>query len=488
MPPIRKRKFYGVNKFRFSDSDWCGPGWSDGKWQSNRCGYATSRNRWDQVCKEHDCDLASGMDEATADLKFARNINNPFVGYAPYAFHKINNMFTPNWSNRGAPSKARSLDYNGSSSGIGYSKQGYQSSIMNVNKHQKVTQNGSRKTVKLYNEYGGVVEETSEVGEPISQVLYVGHSTYIREQMALSIWCSIIKKLLEKCNYDVPSLDATLIPLPTSPFSVRVKYQTSENLGFSNFDSISAGNVLDLAQSCVDNFTSNVQYWFKEIQLTTTGLDLNGVQAGTMSLERCVIKMFVKSKMMIQNTTPSASGSDQLDVLGTNPLKFRKYVIKRPNFEIASFHSQDDPLFGANDVGKPSLSSGLIAFYNNLGFTPNQARYLAEAPRPQMINECNGVTNGVLQPGCFLHNDVIYKTSLYLKTFYAGSDNPVTKTLSEYGKCEVFAFDKFLDSRAEATAPSINYQIQYTVITSLTFKKTAPTAAYKTVQIESYAA
>ena len=80
------------DKFRFEGTDWCGPGWSDGKWQSNNGGYSTARSRFDQACKEHDSNLANHKGTKYSDLKFYKAVDNILVGAAPYIVHSIKEL------------------------------------------------------------------------------------------------------------------------------------------------------------------------------------------------------------------------------------------------------------------------------------------------------------------------------------------------------------------------------------------------------------
>lgn len=69
MPPYGKHRRHLSFKYH---GLYCGPGWSDGKYQSSVCGYAPAVDEFDQTCKEHDCLYASGADLKDADESFYR--------------------------------------------------------------------------------------------------------------------------------------------------------------------------------------------------------------------------------------------------------------------------------------------------------------------------------------------------------------------------------------------------------------------------------
>lgn len=59
---------------------YCGPGWSDGEYQSSVCGETPPIDEFDQSCQVHDCAYYLGGDLTAADLSFAKQ--NIFKGTA----------------------------------------------------------------------------------------------------------------------------------------------------------------------------------------------------------------------------------------------------------------------------------------------------------------------------------------------------------------------------------------------------------------------
>jgi len=58
--------------FKYHRGGWCGPGWSDGKWQRSKAGYYTAVDEFDQTCKEHDIAYDIGTALKKADYTFYR--------------------------------------------------------------------------------------------------------------------------------------------------------------------------------------------------------------------------------------------------------------------------------------------------------------------------------------------------------------------------------------------------------------------------------
>ncbi len=60
--------------------NWCGPYWSDGRFQESRRGYAPATSEFDETCRQHDFAYADSGDLRSADLLFARqNVGRGFV-------------------------------------------------------------------------------------------------------------------------------------------------------------------------------------------------------------------------------------------------------------------------------------------------------------------------------------------------------------------------------------------------------------------------
>lgn len=57
--------------YRFH-GNWCGPGWSDGRYVDSRQGYAPAVDEFDETCRQHDFALAGGTRDRVADATFVR--------------------------------------------------------------------------------------------------------------------------------------------------------------------------------------------------------------------------------------------------------------------------------------------------------------------------------------------------------------------------------------------------------------------------------
>lgn len=74
MAPIKRRNKWGKQSTLFPvryHGNWCGPGWSAGKWQDSKCDLSVPAiDEFDATCKTHDCAYDLGYDKKKADYQF----------------------------------------------------------------------------------------------------------------------------------------------------------------------------------------------------------------------------------------------------------------------------------------------------------------------------------------------------------------------------------------------------------------------------------
>lgn len=81
--------------------NWCGPGWSDGKYQSSVRGFAPAIDEFDETCRQHDFQHADGHDLDLADARFVEDnfgtsLKRSAAALAVYANHKLRNTVQNN--------------------------------------------------------------------------------------------------------------------------------------------------------------------------------------------------------------------------------------------------------------------------------------------------------------------------------------------------------------------------------------------------------
>jgi len=486
----RKRKL-----FNWEDTNWCGSRRSDGKWTSNRCGFAPAVSSFDQACKDHDCNLSRGMDEAQADLEFAGSVDNPIVGYGPYVYHKFRKILSGNnkLMDLPTPNASQAMEQDRKSTiFVDQHDPSNPSAIHHVGEKKLRPLSGSRKTTTYLWENGGTAVEIPTPGTAISSTLFFGHSTYNRTDQAIAIWASIVKKLFEKAGFDIPALDYFVTPAGGggATYTVQVRYSRSTLAPLETFTTANTNTVNDAATLINIGFqtlSAGENLTFSEAILRWTGADATPEPLATMNLSRLVINQLHKSHLTLQNVTPAAAGSESTEVLSTNPLKFMKYYCKSPVFNIASFQNESNPLASVGGLGRPDADQKIVFFNQNAAFSSNQKSYLREIVNPSNVIDCVAVGKGVLQPGAIMHSNVAYKSGIYLNTFYSQHQpTGLDQAPKMYGNCEVFCLEKVIDSRSESTPPVVVWEIRHSIVTSLTYGKTHPTVPFKSITSSVY--
>lgn len=513
----RKREinYYGPNKFRFPRTSYCGPGWSDNKWQNSVCGYSTARSYLDQNCKEHDCSYYHG-DEEAADWRFARNVSNPLIGFAPLVSHKINNIMAPHKKYNSPPYTPRTHQNNrshpytrtaplsvqrGATRAVARAVQAvsnisYGVGSMRSIKGRKIKRNGTKKGVVYQHETGGTAQEVAVATNPISQVLYIGHTTHQRIRESVTIWAALFKALMQKAGFDVPNLTESFLSSTSAnnDYSWTLTYQIDDQAALST-TSGTIGSIDSMATSVVTTLnalTNPRRILFKLFTLNDTN-DVTQLKPNAfMNLERTLIHLKSTSQLSIQNVTPNEGDSGPLgqsftDKSGTNPLKGKLFVMNYASFQLATGSKVPDSMFGLANLGK-GASNQLIQLYNEAGTSSDMKTALKDIPMPNMIYKCSKEAPVYVVPGALAKSYIKYTTTMYLNTFYDGNNNTQTYgiTNGEFGKCAIFALDKVIDTRNEKTAPAVTWQIDNTFLCHVSQKKMSPTIPFKNITNDVY--
>jgi hypothetical protein len=507
----RERLYYATDKFKFNKSEWCGPGWSDGKWQSNRCGYATARSHFDQACKNHDCNLADGMSEQKADAIFWGECPNPIIGMAPHLYHTAkknlelfhsskNNLM----SHLATPHKERKNDkmaIDGNTAiemGPGAMAMGGNSNVFKISGKVREQRN-QHKGVGFYYESGGQNTETIATGLNSSKVLYIGHGTRSRIRDETAIWCAIVKKLANKAGLDVTNLENAFAGSGTAhSYQLRVYYVQSSVGSEKQYASTFLNNVsvlnlvatfLTFIQATANNNTFQDKLYFKGISLFV-GSTTDNRELATMTLSKCQISMNIHCELLWQNNTLAAStgtNNNLTDIETACPVNVVQYSIKNGAFGIEGFDHYDDALLSSNNLGKTSATTYYGSFYSgNVNIVPELIKFLSSPPAHNDVKWCTAVHGGVLQPGAMLLSVVTHNSKLMLDQFYDNSTSTDANNLSngEYGRCHWLAISKTIDGRFAKSTLAGTWETKLYQECEMGYTRGPQTETFKTVQLE----
>jgi len=224
--------------------NYCGPGWSAGKYQNSVCSTVPALDEFDMTCKEHDCAYATpGADLKAADEKFYsqnrgkgfkrhmaaiavgtqgffRDPADPSTEHIPYVEPKRapNSDSTPFSTNMATVARKGKLSKGSRRTGGTRSRTKKVArrrvKRKNVKKSKKVgrksRKKNSRKSGKgVPNIASGLqfTRETGGVAATIQPAMYLGHATFPLYTAREYFWGAVIKALCLKIGMVVPAID-----------------------------------------------------------------------------------------------------------------------------------------------------------------------------------------------------------------------------------------------------------------------------------------
>jgi len=217
-----------------------------------------------------------------------------------------------------------------------------------------------RKSVNQYLSSGFKIttEITGSVSDP--DCVYLGHSTFSGYQALSLAQACLVRKLLLKAGYSINAMTEKL----GEPFRFElltkndtdgvITAYTYENLITETiFDIVgdlatgttgSFGNLFNVTLGYVVGNTSNdlsvTAPWQLNLYIFDTGVVNTFRKVCTLPLREMFIHLKAKSELKIQNRSVSATGSESVDTVNSNPIEGRSYSFKTaaPRSKIDGMH------------------------------------------------------------------------------------------------------------------------------------------------------
>lgn len=511
------RYFYGFNKFRLPGTNYCGPGWSDGKWTASRVGSAPALSRTDQACKNHDASYARGEDRTAADWRFSREVKNPLIGYAPLLGNKLlgnNNMRqrhnstptprTPHSRERSMSMSSASMRSHRSYGSDFPSSAGGGNSIVTKATGKPMQVKPSTKGISYFFQSGGQISEgVGVVGKPVSHTLYIGVTTRSMFNEQVAVWAALVKKLYQKAGYVVPELDtAIVIQSGTTKYvwvNLVVTYPDTNTLGGYDGPQVTGGQSINqIATAIAGNMapsglnTEGIVFQQLELREGTTGSDFN--QIASIDLRHVIVHQKVVSHMKVQNNTLGAniaSTQQFTDTLTACPLSVTEYHVNQGSFAITGDNRATSALESLYGYGKSDPITYKGSFFNRqANFSGTDTNQLETPPSKKTVMNCTKVKSTTLQPGGILIAVVEHKSSFSLHKMYQEKrlSNTTDKntTIGEYGRCVWLGLTKTIDGLYEKTPPVVTWQTEVYLETSVSSYLPKTTNVLKVVADEIY--
>lgn len=482
--------------------NYCGPGWSGGQYRKDNKYPVEAIDSWDVACMKHDAAIGQGESLWKADKEFlfsGFSNWNPMTPF-PIIYHGIKGDFTPPSSpqkkelktpprnstttpyptplsmakakkrsaSRKASPKRKKQRSNSLKKSRSAGKKAARSAFRarfgaGTTRHStsfKKTKTKLKqfKGVSYIYETGATISETPNVGQPISQAVYLGHSTANESKRQLLYWTIAVKQLLKKGGYQVNDMKA-----PYNGVYIHIVYEGTNVVGQVTFDT-SAGLTMETMSSALrDQFdtATTVVKTFKIMELRSTADGATALALASLNLETMLVKYRVESELKFQNITKSASGSSVTDIVSVNPVHCRKYFINQ-GYVANGVISRQDTSKLTNDAQLGFADdNGIIGFYNQ-ALGSNEQGFYRNLPGKHSFAQCRKLSETYIKPGALVKDKLYYSHTTYFNTIFEQPDSTTADTagnVSTYGRCHLLGFEKLIDNRAETSAIEFNYEI-----------------------------
>lgn len=509
MPPINSHKRYKRIKYH---GNWCGPGWSAGKFQDSVDEDYPAIDEFDETCKTHDRAYARGEDLKAADMAFyeanvGKGIKRTAAAYAVGLQGKLrslpekNNMLpvrgrsrssnrvrsasappTPRASvqrgrrrtrstsaNRStsrnvrrrlfSPSRSRSRSFSRSRSRASSSRgRGSSGSVhMSTNSVSRMRSLGKLGTLQTQG-----VQITIEHGNTFSSssAVYIGHATCPSNVMRRGIYRALVKKILIAARKLNNKWDA--VPLfNVATDEIRITYRQGLDPGATavNHTVIVGGNTQEgIAGQFYSHFETvqMTQSVFMYITYIPAGATLNPNFIGvtTIDLQKCYIKMSVNSNLKIQNRTVSVTADNEADDVNNVPLIGKSYSGTGTGAKFVHSTAGNVPFVADN-------FKGVIQRAGNVN-------ELAEPPSPRLFDRVQKHGTVSLEPGEIMTSNLKYTKSILLDNLIAIAYNEYEDAQAGHryhqkyiGFFKFFGLEKKIDAVASTSENVVNVAYEH---------------------------
>lgn len=430
---------------------YCGPGWSDGDYQSSVCGYATAVDEFDQTCKEHDCAYAKYGPHAEADHAFhdsnvGRGIKRTFAGRIVLSQNnKL--MYTPQNSKKktqivrvDVPKKntaEAAINVSTTMSGaqaIGAHFGGKFASTKAVDAISK----------KMMSTSSGTQYHYETRGDPITggEIVWFGHAT-IGYDYLVTQWCrSVVKALLNKCGYQFRDWnDQVAVELEgwtivsayhTNNTTVAISTVTTAPLfAFNTYDTLAA-TLFRNSWTTATAANPEIQPLYVTFQRTISTIP---VILGRLWLDGQKMSIVATSRLAVQNTTLGQSAdadADTTDSITAVPLVGKIYEFKGNYARKVGINQDPADLICSNHV---TVTTGVA--------NPTASLSFSEPVDSYSFYGCKKVRNIKMQPGEIKTDQFSSAFTVNTRQFFQNYTNKIAIDKSHsYGHSHFFALEK----------------------------------------------
>lgn len=322
---------------------------------------------------------------------------------------------------------------------------------------------------------------TAEPGSHPSPIgaVWTGVSALTVEDFQVTVLLSILRKLCAAKGLEFNSGDELVSETITATGANIASFSYSyinANDGeefIHSFDVADAQRWIDVAnswQANIDtNFTTFADYRFNKIwmltKIDTLGNENSALPILSLSLIDMKISFNCTHAINIQNRTRDSGGSDSTNVIDSNPLKGRLYVIQGSRVNI---NLQNIGVGGSGVIaGHPNRASGRYRWDPQIWTDPDYQQLFARLVPQAAFDNCYESANVYLQPGEIKRASVSFKREmkfdkLFLKTFLPNAvyGSPTNSYPYQFGRSIMIGFEKVVRTATVDSAEAYASRIQ----------------------------
>lgn len=391
------------------------------------------------------------------------------------------------------PFKRRRIQVERIASSAGYKPKGFTSKRKRYRKLSKSRRKRGSKTTKGKANFINGMQQRIEATQKVQdlQCVYVGHSTMASITVHKQICIAIAKALVSKEGF---APNSATEPLNINVISeLEVLYYPTATSTTPSVDAITivanptfqqvADAIDGLLQVIISQYDRRVNYtkfkWFSD-----NGVGGNYRFYHEFNMNGLMIDGWMRSQINMQNATPSALKSSNIDVNNANPVRVTPYEGKGNG---TFWRNRTDTVVGfQNFIGDETAGTISVVASEVAN------RVLDEPPNPKFFMKARKGSTFVLQPGEIktskLYTPVHMSLVKYIQSFEGYSPNTVD-TMLNIGKFKLYAVEKVITTNLVGSVPSdvkvqIDYEVDYATCFKATLKKYhAPTAPVNTTLI-----
>lgn len=338
---------------------------------------------------------------------------------------------------------------------------------------------GQKKRPSVWNgvsaqfEYGLNVadEATPDAGDNQIGCCWIGSTAIIHRPFEKLVLLSILREMVNNSGHDFNNGDELVQGTVTTIASAtgQLKYGYRQN-----GDQTVVERSVDIGQT--NKWNDVVESWYNDMNTTISNFNqfnfeyvalrvydqTSGSSGGLISqmplynlnMRGLKIKFSCSSTMFVQNRTQATDGDDSAEVIDTNPLMGKIYVINDTyvNAGLSTFNP-------GVSWGQPTIDTGYIQLQPNNWTNAQTKQQFARPFHHKNIDRCYTSAKITLQPGEIKKNtvtfkDYVYFDTLFLKTFMPGlvANANSRRFPFHYGKSQLMAFEKVVRSGTATTS------------------------------------